>query len=285
MASRGLIDARDLGGQRAFGLIPFVVGFYESQLPRIDEELATLFEQYYTESGAGLLRDTPSLHRVIPVGEAVPFQIEIFPYERASELLEGARAWGVRQCICRVQQHLVGKGCDRPVEACLVFAPVEGAFDHSQADRVITKDEALRILRQAAEAGLVHSTGNYRSGARYICNCCTCCCGVLRGIAEFGIPTAAAHSAFRMVVEPARCIGCGDCVERCQFGALSVPDDLAVIDEARCMGCGQCVLACDVDALGLERRPPEEIDVIPENLLDWMVKRSEARGLPFPDMS
>jgi electron transport complex protein RnfB len=279
MASRGLIDARRAGEQRGFSLRPFVVGFYESSLPRMDDELAALFEQYYTESGAGMLRDTPSLHRVIPVGESIPFQIEVFPYEKASELLEGARSWGVRRCICRVQQQLVGRGCERPVESCLVFAPIEGAFDHSEADRAISKEEALRILGDAAEAGLIHSTGNYRSGTNYICNCCTCCCGILRGISEFDIPTAAAHSAFRMVVEPALCIGCADCVDRCQFGALTVPEDLAVIDEARCMGCGQCVLACTVDALVLERRPAEEILMPPDDLRDWMVKRSQARGL------
>jgi ferredoxin len=282
MAARGLIDARPVGGQRLFGLIPFVVGFYESQLPRMDEELASLFEQYYTESGAGLLRDAPSVHRVIPVGEAIPFHVEIFPYEQASALLEGAKSWGVRDCICRVQQHLIGKGCDRPVEACLVFAPVEGAFDQSEADRAITQEEALAILRQAAEAGLVHSTGNYRQGTHYICNCCTCCCGVLRGIAEFDIPTAAAHSGFRVVVDPGLCIGCGDCLDRCQFRALTMPDDVALVESARCMGCGQCILACTTEALALERRPPEELQALPENLFDWMARRSEIRGLPFP---
>lgn len=279
MAARGLIEARKVEGQRAFALRPFVVGFYEAQLTRMDDELADLVEQYFTESRGGILRDPPSLHRVIPVGEAIPFQIEIFPYERASELLEGAKSWGVRNCICRVQQHLVGKGCERPVEACLVFAPVEGAFEHSEADRPISKEEALDILASAAEAGLVHSTGNFRSGTNYICNCCTCCCGILRGISEFDVPTAVAHSAFQMVVEPSLCIGCGDCVDRCQFGALTVPDDLAVIDEQRCMGCGQCVLACTVDALFLERRPAAEIVPIPDSLGEWMAERGQARGL------
>ena len=81
----------------------------------------------------------PAIHRVIPVEEAVPAGIEVYPYERATELLENAKAWGVRDCICRVQQKLVGKGCDRPVENCLVFAPVEGVFDGSEITRPITK--------------------------------------------------------------------------------------------------------------------------------------------------
>jgi len=59
----------------------------------------------------------------------------------------------VRDCICRVQQRLIGQACDHPVENCLTFAPVEGAFDHSETSRAITKEEALRILHEAEEAG------------------------------------------------------------------------------------------------------------------------------------
>ena len=121
---------------------------------------------------------------------------------------------GVRDRICRVQQRLVGKGCDRAVETCLVFAPMENAFALSTVDRVITKKEALHILRATEEAGLVHTAGNYRAGIDYICNCCTCCCGILRGVAEFGILTAVARSDFHMVVETVTCSGCGICIER-----------------------------------------------------------------------
>jgi electron transport complex protein RnfB len=285
MASKGLIESQTAEGHRVFALRPFIVGFYESQLPRMDNELAALFEQYYLDSGAAILRDSPPLHRVIPVGEAIPFEIDIFPYERASELLEGAKSWGVRKCICRVQQRLVGRGCDRPVESCLVFAPVEGAFDDSDLDRAITKEEALRILREAEEAGLVHSASNYRKGIDYICNCCTCCCGIMRGIAEFGIPTAVAHSDFHAVIDAELCIGCGDCIDRCQFGALSVPDSVAVVDYARCMGCGQCAVACTLDALHLERRPAGEVQLPPADINEWMAKRIEIRGIARSDVS
>jgi electron transport complex protein RnfB len=285
MASKGLIESQTAEGHRAFALRPFVVGFYESQLPRMDKELAALFEQYYLDSDAAILRDSPPLHRVIPVGEAIPFEIDIFPYEQASEFLEGAKSWGVRKCICRVQQRLVGRGCDRPVETCLVFAPVEGAFDHSDLDRAISKEEAFRILRDAEEAGLVHSASNYRNGLDYICNCCTCCCGIMRGIAEFGIPTAVAHSDFHTVIDAELCIGCGDCIERCQFGALSVPDNVAVVDYARCMGCGQCAIACALDALHLERRPEGEVQLPPTDINEWMAKRNEIRGIARSDVS
>ncbi|MBU1877668.1 MAG: 4Fe-4S binding protein, partial [Chloroflexi bacterium] len=244
MARKGQIRAGRRSGELAFGLLPFAVGIYEEQLPRLDAELATLFEQYYQEAQGSFTRYAPPIHRVIPVEEAVPAGVEIYAYEQATALLENAQAWGVRDCICRVQQQLVGKGCDRPVANCLSFAPVPGVFDHSEVTRAISKEEALRLLHEAEEAGLVHSPGNYRDGHFYICNCCTCCCGVLRGVAEFGHPTAVASSGFLAVVDDEACIGCGDCLARCQFGALAVPDDLCLVDAVRCVGCGLCASAC-----------------------------------------
>jgi len=94
MTAKGLIDLKRGEGEFAFALKPFVVGFYETQLPRMDKELAALFDQYFSETQGGILRDVPALHRVIPVGQAVPFQIEIQSYERANALLEGALSWG-----------------------------------------------------------------------------------------------------------------------------------------------------------------------------------------------
>lgn len=284
MVRKGLIWAKKGQGQLTFGLMPFVVGIYEEQLPRMDAELAALFEEYYQETRAGITHDAPSVHRVIPVEKAIPFEPEIFPYQRASELLEGARSWGVRDCICRVQQRLVGKGCERPVKNCLVFAPVEGAFDHSQATRPITKEEALHILDEAEEVGLIHSAANYRDRHFYICNCCTCCCGVMRGIAEFGIPTAIAHSNFRAVVDAEVCAACGDCLEHCQFAALSISEWVCEVDYARCVGCGLCATACSTGALCLERRPEGEVPPLPADIKEWMVQRAHERSISIFDI-
>jgi hypothetical protein len=168
MARKGQIRAGRKDGQLAFGLMPFVVGFYEEQLSRLDEELALLVEEYFHEGLRVLGGHAPSIHRVIPVEESIPAGIEIYPYEQATYLLENAQAWGVRDCICRLQQKLIGKGCDRPLESCLTFAPVPGVFDHSDTTRAISKDEALRILREAEDAGLVHSPGNFRDDHFYI---------------------------------------------------------------------------------------------------------------------
>ncbi len=285
MARRGLIRAGRGKGGLSFGLMPFVVGVYEAQLSRLDEEMASLFEQYYREVRGGFVGgQVSSVHRVIPVEEAISIEVEIFPYERASELIEQAKSWAVRDCICRVQQRLIGKGCDHGVENCLVFAPVENAFKNSAENRAISKEDALRLLAETEAAGLVHTTGNYRDDHSYICNCCTCCCGILRSVAEFGFLTGVAHSDFVAVVDEAVCAGCGDCLQRCQFGALSLPEDVCQVERARCVGCGLCAPMCPTGALQLERRPAGETPPVPDDIEGWMKQRAAERGLVLEEI-
>ena len=40
------------------------------------------------------------------------------------------------------------------------------------------------------------------------------------------------------------CIGCGDCVSVCEFGALSIQKGIAVVDEDKCKDCRKCMAAC-----------------------------------------
>jgi ferredoxin len=183
----------------------------------------------------------------------------------------------VRDCICRVQKDLIGEGCHHPKEVCLTFSPHENAYDNTPATRPISKTEAFEILAQAREAGLIHTTGNYRDGHQYICNCCTCSCGVLRGLAEFKLPTAIAHSNFVATADETLCAGCGDCLERCQFDAISLPDGYAVVDAIRCLGCGQCVSICSTEAMSLQARPRSDREPLPANLSRWMVRRAISR--------
>jgi len=259
-----------------FGLMPFVVGFYEELLPRLDQEIAELFESYFQETRGGITGKGLSVHRVIPVQESIDFEMEVFPYEKASSLIENAKSWGVRDCICRVQKSLIGDPCHHPLENCLVFAPIPGAFDSSDVDRPITKQEALQILHDAEAAGLVHTTGNYRDHNSYICNCCTCSCGILRSVAEFNNSSAISRSDFYAVVDDALCLACGDCLERCQFNALDLNGDLCQVDLANCVGCGLCVPVCPEGALSLLRRPLGEVPTPPETIREWGQIRSES---------
>jgi ferredoxin len=190
----------------------------------------------------------------------------------------------VRDCICRTQTRLVGKGCDHPVRVCLSFSPAPGRFDADPQVDPLTREEALALLDEAAEAGLIHTVGNHRDDHYYVCNCCTCSCGVLRGMREFDRPAAVARSAYLAVVETDDCIGCGACETRCSFGAVLLSDGVAAVDEGRCVGCGQCVTVCPSGALTLTARPDADREPVPASLGEWMRLKAAARGLDMREL-
>jgi ferredoxin len=286
MSRKGLIRAGKTEEGLGYGLLPFVVGIYEYQIGRIDTELARRFEAYYHQAFSEMLALEPKFHRVVPVGETVRNDMEVRPFESAATILESAQAWGVLDCICRVQKKLIGDPCEHPIDVCMTLSPRPGAYDGNPVIRALTKEEAYGVLRQAADAGLVHSVSNSQDGTWYICNCCTCSCGILRGMAEMGIANVIARSAFVNTVDPEVCVGCETCVEYCQFGALSLrPEDPYVqIDQVRCVGCGVCVPACPDGALSLMRRPEAEIAPVPASHEAWMMARAVQRGLDLSDL-
>ena len=54
------------------------------------------------------------------------------------------------------------------------------------------------------------------------------------------------------------CLGCGDCVAACQFGALTMDPQtgLPVVDEKKCAACGACVKACPKHIIELRNQGP-----------------------------
>ncbi len=288
MAGRGLIAAGRTEDGLGYGLMPFVVGIYEMQVNTMDEELARLFEAYYLEAFGQALSIKPQIHRVIPVGESVRADMEVHPYESAADLVNHAQAWGVTDCICRKQKALIGEPCEHPLDVCMVLSERPGAFDHAPNVHVLTLEGALDTLKRAAEAGLVHSVSNNQQGIWYVCNCCTCACGILRGMVDLGIANVVARSAFVNQVDAELCMGCGTCVERCQFGTLSLDstsgDEIVQVDDVRCVGCGVCVASCPVGALSLVRRPPEEILSPPPTKRAWREQRAVARDLDLNEV-
>ena len=275
MFSRGIVWGSKRDETWRFRLAPFIVGFYEEQWDVMDHELAHLFEQYMNESGMeGIMRPKPALHRVAPAQRAVKTEF-ILPYDDIKPLISQAKWFELRDCICRKQQHLVGnRKCDFPLNVCLNFSVKEKPVGPHN----ITQGEALKGLDQAEEIGLVHTVSNIAKGFFYVCNCCGCCCAILRGITQFGIEHSVAKANYYAIVDPEQCTGCGICEERCHVNACSV-DDGATIDLAKCIGCGLCVTGCPTEAVKLTRKPDAEIVHPLENYKAWGQKRLRNRGL------
>lgn len=59
------------------------------------------------------------------------------------------------------------------------------------------------------------------------------------------------------------CLGCGDCVSACKFGAMRVNPQLGIveIDDEKCVGCGACVKMCPRHLIELRYKGPRGMRV------------------------
>jgi Pyruvate/2-oxoacid:ferredoxin oxidoreductase delta subunit len=288
MTRKGQITGFPMGEERAYMILPFIVGIYFFQVGSIDQELAGLFEEYHKEWSEGVFESTPTHHRVIPVGESIPVDFEVFPYEKAETMLKDAKSFGLFPCMCKLQKANIGEACNHPVMSCLLYSSTEGAYDGVPGIQALSKEEAFKALRDFEDAGLVHTAGNFRepiAGSDYICSCCTCACSFLRALSEYGIENSVAKSNFYAVVAEDACTGCETCLGRCQFSAISISDGVSHVDKTRCTGCGLCVVTCPSKALHLARRSQEEAVHTPRNILEWREERAGARGISMKDLT
>lgn len=273
MANKGLVTCRERGGVRHYHLHQLMPGIFEYQFMKGEvndraKRLAHLFEDYFTVMQGAARGGGPALAifpfaRVITVEQEIPGGTVIYPYDQVSQYIANSDYIAVSTCYCRHHGELVGNPCDKPKEVCMSFGPgarfnVERGFG-----RALTKEEALKILDLSEREGLVHCSSNTGKYIDFICNCCGCHCGILRTIKDSAMPSMGATSGFISVVDEEECIGCGDCVDRCQMDALSVEDDIVTRDADRCIGCGLCVSACPTGALRME--PREERLVPPQD--------------------
>ena len=184
--------------------------------------------------------------RVIPVGQTLdPGRAQVLAPDDVRAMVADSRRIAVTKCTCRLSMH----NCDGPIEVCL---QVDKGADYTVdrgTGREVSKDEALRILDDAEQAGLVHVTMNKSELGHFICNCCGCCCQSFTLLIADGLPLCD-PSRFRPQVDAAQCSACGECEDRCTFDAIAVgDDDVAVIEADYCMGCGQCALVCPEGAI------------------------------------
>ncbi len=199
----------------------------------------------------------PEFFRVIPVNQSVNPENKLLPHEDAIKIVEEADRLAVVKCTCRLAAHR----CDAPLENCMQLNRGADYAIRRGTGREITKEEAKKILREAAEAGLVHEIENKEGMGNVICNCCKCCCMSMPLLREFGIKGVISSSRYLAKVDPESCTLCETCLERCPMEAISLTkgeqEERIQIDNEKCLGCGVCAVTCEGEALLLEQERPE----------------------------
>ena len=257
MVRKGLIF-RDRDGDRTrYQAFQFMIGIYEFQVKNLDEEFSRMFEEYLPYFGLSLARVKTKQLRVIPVESAVAALHNVAPYNKIREMVRQQDVISVAECICRKEQKLLGKECDRPKETCLSFGKLGRFYLDNKWGRQITIEEALSILDLAEESGLVLSPSNTQE-LEAICCCCPCCCPILRAVKMVPQSKYVTTSYYQARIDPELCLNCGLCRERCQVEAIRERDGCAELTVDKCIGCGLCVGTCPEEAISLVEKPGME---------------------------
>ena len=315
LARRGLVVDLKHKGRRYFTLAPVVIGFFELTFMRVRDdvpmkELARLFEQYmdaddrFTTSVLG--RGRTQLSRSLVREEALPQSswtecdhTEILDWERASRIVQSSRPIAVSLCPCRHKESHLGKACDGPQRVCLSLNYAAESVIRNGIAEAVTVGQAMQILEECKRAALAQTGDNVQRKMSYICNCCGCCCEMVRAIKSFGLRGAIVTSNWIMAIDAAKCKGCGKCVQACPVDAIEVIDKSdgpgpvpledgkeepqgekrrkwAVCDGTLCLGCGVCYAACKSDAIVMQPRPKRVFT--PETVFDRVVAMAIERG-------
>jgi len=219
--------------------------FMETEWP----DFARLAEQFFTKP----------FTRVIPVNKSIDSgKQKILDADSVDRIIETAEVIAVTKCTCRVIAHK----CDQPLEVCLQVNNAARYTLDRGSGREVSKEEALKILRQCEEDGLVHVTMNKMHVGHFICNCCDCCCQALPLVIKEGLKLCD-PSRFEAAIDADLCSACETCLERCYFNAIESIETvdgrevMQVISDS-CMGCGLCQITCPEEAISLKEVRTED---------------------------
>lgn len=213
---------------------------------------------------------SPSKGIALKTVKSIPSDPTIHPTEDLIRTIQESSSICLMDCMCRTRKNLIGKGCGRPVNTCMFLNQFADHLNEIGKGKQISKEEAVKILTEAEDAGLIHVSNNSHEQLFGICSCCGCCCIELQTLIKLKAPAAVAKSDFKLMIDIDLCSGCEDCLDKCWFEALSIENELVVVNRNRCMGCGACVKACPMECLTLQRKPPEEIEPTPSDYVEML---------------
>ncbi|MCP4717657.1 MAG: hypothetical protein GY868_21245 [Deltaproteobacteria bacterium] len=210
---------------------------------------------------------------MVPVNKAVAPEVnEICSAHSILSIYEGLdedEVITLSHCFCREHRKVGEDPCrlDLPEESCMAVGPAAQHLIDRGIARRITRDEAIRLIKEFQEKGAVHQVGRLLPlkdfTAKYdvdiLCNCCWDCCAAFGNYNRGLIPFMLKAFYIANISDADACTGCGSCEEFCPVRAISVNGDgIAEIKADICCGCGQCALHCPDDVV---RMDPSERDV------------------------
>ena len=297
LCDKGLVVDVDVGGTFHYLPAPFVIGFFEFTMMRMDSadpqvgRVARLFTDYL-ESGefyAANFKDGQqvSVARTLPHLDHLGDHVEILDYERVDRLIEESESFSLSVCSCRHKKHHAGEQvCKVPLETCTSFGAAAEHIIRHRMGRRISRDEMKDVAQRSKDLQLVFSTDNVQRQPAFLCHCCGCCCGILQGINKHGYPNAIVSSTLVPQVDMDECNGCQKCARACHVSAISlVPESKQAsskrmfeprIDESACIGCGVCSLVCDPEAIEMRKR--ERNVIHPETTFERVILQCLERG-------
>jgi len=274
MGDKGLIHIKGKGGKKLYEGLPFVPGLFEFQLMKgiVDErskKWAVLLNDYSKAvkrefmSGKPLKIEKSAPGRKVPVDKEIKPLTSPIPYKEMKQLILDTELIAAGTCVCRHQGNLLGKTSNEPMGNCMVFGESALFSIERGFTKKLNKDEALKVLEEAEEAGLVHNYVNSPGQfTNLLCNCCGCHCFILRGLKNAPAPSQIVNARYLAHIKQDDCTACEACIDRCRVKALKMENGKLVRDEQRCIGCGLCMWACPTDALYLEPREAGKVPLL-----------------------
>jgi len=264
MANKGLCLAVDSDGTQFYEGARFMPGMFEFMfmaggVTARDKKLAKLLYDYRTAYRAVIPKDENGFptYRVITVDRTIDPDKQVQTHDQVRSYVEESEYISVTQCFCRHAALLRGEDIHGiPNDVCMQFGAAAQFTVQRLGGRLLTKEEAMDVLKRSEEAGLIHMSSNTAEGNIFICNCDRWHCGAVKTALSMSKPGVFFNSGFDPIFDPDRCIACETCIERCPSEALTMgEDDVPVVDFDRCFGCAVCATGCEDEAISMANKP------------------------------
>ena len=249
----------------------WLYGKYEPQILQLVDWF--LRKKFITDTAIGraLLTGIAMSSHYLPHGIVVTTSaaINLIRYIDSLKSQENAPRLAVGNCVCQKALDLWQEPSCKDI---VVLYGAEIYLSLNIGYKIINADEAVAILEQCRDAGLVHSLDFCMQSGEWhfvVCNCDKDICVLVRTFQVTGKMIYAGPEIVRQA--PELCLSpekCGECLKICMFSANSVKEGKISVDYKKCFGCGQCVRVCQGKARAMIKRPKFAHDhIIPAKIL------------------